>query len=143
MPTTHHDLAEELAIAIGLLVRRIRANAPPELREFSWTQKGVLSRLEREGPATAADLARAEAVKPQSMAVAIASLVELGLVERTPHPTDGRQMNIRLTSKGVMLRKRVKEAKETWLAQALSKLNKQEQATMLKAAELMKDIVQK
>lgn len=143
MPTTHHELAEELAIAIGLLVRRIRANAPPELREFSWTQKGVLSRLEREGAATAADLARAEAVKPQSMAVAIASLAELGLVERTPHPTDGRQMNIRLTSKGVMLRKRVKEAKETWLAQALSKLNKQEQATMLKAAELMKDIIQK
>ncbi len=56
---------EDLALAIGLLVRRIRADAPPELREFSWTQKAVLSRLERSGPVTAADLARAEGVKPQ------------------------------------------------------------------------------
>jgi hypothetical protein len=44
----------------------------PGLREFSWTQKAVLSRLEKDGPATAADLARAEGVKPQSMALILA-----------------------------------------------------------------------
>ena len=79
-------------MALGLLVRRIRADAPPELQEFSWTQKAVLSRLEKHGPATAADLARAEGVKPQSMGTALGLLEKKGLVERKAHPTDGRQI---------------------------------------------------
>ena len=85
---------EDFAMALGLLLRRIRADAPPELREFSWTQKAVLSRLEKDGPATAADLARAEGVKPQSMGTALGLLEKKGLVERKAHPTDGRQINI-------------------------------------------------
>ena len=63
---------EDFALALRLLVRRIRADAPPELREFSWTQKAVLSHLEKDGPATSADLARAEGVNPQSMSTALA-----------------------------------------------------------------------
>ena len=41
--------AEELKIALGLLVRRMRSEAPSESRELSWTQKSVLARLEKEG----------------------------------------------------------------------------------------------
>ncbi|HTV41238.1 MAG TPA: MarR family transcriptional regulator [Candidatus Sulfotelmatobacter sp.] len=129
---------EELVLAIGLLVRRIRADAPQELRDFSWTQKAVLSRLERDGPATTADLARAEGVKPQSMGTALASLEEMGLIERHAHPTDGRQMYIQLTARGVALRRSIKEAKHAWLSQALAKLNKEEQTTLFKAGELIK-----
>ena len=88
------------AMALGLLVRRIRADAPPELQEFSWTQKAVLSRLEKHGPATAADLAHAEGVKPQSMGTALGLLEKKGLVERKAHPTDGRQIRIKLTATG-------------------------------------------
>src|SRR5580693_2551779 len=99
VPKDNKAAVEDLALAIGLLVRRVRADAPPELREFSWTQKAVLSRLEKDGPATAADLARAEGVKPQSMGTAIALLEEMGLVERKAHPTDGRQINIKLTAR--------------------------------------------
>jgi DNA-binding MarR family transcriptional regulator len=83
---------EDFALALGLLVRRIRADTPPELQEFSWTQQEVLRRLEKHGPATAADLARAEGVKPQSMGTALGLLEKMGLVERKAHPTDGRQM---------------------------------------------------
>jgi DNA-binding MarR family transcriptional regulator len=78
--------------SFGLLVRRIRADTPPGLQEFSWTQKAVLSRLEKHGPATAADLARAEGVKPQSMGTALGLLEKMGLVERKAHPSDGRQI---------------------------------------------------
>ena len=129
---------EDLVLAISLLVRRIRADAPPELREFSWTQKAVLTRLERGGPATAADLARAEGVKPQSMGTALALLEEMGLIEREAHPTDGRQIYLKLTARGMALRKSVKEAKHTWLSQAMTKLNKEEQATLFRAGELIK-----
>jgi DNA-binding MarR family transcriptional regulator len=134
---------EEFALAIGLIVRRIRAKAPAELREFSWTQKSVLSRLEREGPATSAALARAEGVTPQSMGTAVAVLEEMGLVERKAHPKDGRQMVIKLTAKGISLREHTKAAKETWLAQALEKLDKQELAILFKASEIMKRMAER
>ena len=129
---------EEFALALRLLVRRIRADAPPELREFSWTQKAVLSRLEKDGPATSADLARAEGVKPQSMSTALALLEKMGLVERKAHPTDGRQINIKLTTKGIALRKNTKEATHGWLSQAIAKLDRQEQTTLFKAGQLIK-----
>lgn len=129
---------EDLVLAISALVRRIRADAPPEFRDFSWTQKAVLSRLERDGQATTADLARAEGVKPQSMGTAVALLEEMGLVERRAHPTDGRQMYIKLTTRGSALRKSIKEAKHAWLSQALAKLDKQEQTTLFKAAEIIR-----
>jgi DNA-binding MarR family transcriptional regulator len=133
--------AEDFIMAISMLVRRVRADAPPELRDFSWTQKAVLSRLEN-GPATSAELARAEGVKPQSMGVAIALLEEMDLVEKKPDPGDGRQMNVKLTAKGIALRKRVKEVKETWVAQAFAKLDKQQLAILFNATELIKRMLE-
>jgi DNA-binding MarR family transcriptional regulator len=129
---------EDFAMALGLLLRRIRADAPPELREFSLTQKAVLSRLEKDGPATAADLARAEGVKPQSMGTALALLEKMGLVERKAHPTDGRQINIKLTARGTTLRRNTREAAHAWLSQAIAKLDRQEQTMLFKAGKLIK-----
>jgi DNA-binding MarR family transcriptional regulator len=135
--------AEDFAMALGLLVRRIRADAPPELQEFSWTQKAVLSRLEKHGPATAADLARAEGVKPQSMGTALGLLEKKGLVERKAHPTDGRQINIKLTARGMTLRRNTKEAAHAWLSRAIAELARQEQITLFKAGELFKRMAEK
>ena len=133
---------EDFAMALGMLVRRIRAGAPKELQEFSWTQKAVLRRLEKHGPATAADLARAEGVKPQSMGTALAWLEKMGLVERKAHPTDGRQINIKLTARGITLRRNTKEATHAWLARAIAGLDRQEQTTLFKAGELIKRIAE-
>ena len=129
---------EDFALALRLIVRRIRADAPPELQEFSWTQKAVLSRLEKHGPATAADLARAEGVKPQSMGTALGLLEKMGLVERKAHPTDGRQINIKMTARGIALRRNTKEARNAWLSRAIAELDRQEQITLFKAGELFK-----
>ena len=100
-----------------------------------------MSRLDNDGPATTADLARAEGVKPQSMGATVAALEERGFVERTPHPTDGRQVNIALTAKGVALRKTATDAKRTWLAQAIAQLDKDEQHTLFAASGIMKRLV--
>src|ERR1700732_4697479 len=89
---------EDFAMALGLLVRRIRADTAREMQEFSWTHQAVPRRLKKHEPATAADLARAERVKPQSMGTALGLLEKMGLVERKAHPTDGRQINIKLTA---------------------------------------------
>ena len=127
--------AEDFAMALGL--------PPTELQEFSWTQQAVLSRLEKHGPATAADLARAERVKPQSMGTALGLLEKMGLVERKAHPADGRRINIKLTARGITLRRNSKEATYAWLAGAIAELGRQEQKTLFKAAELFKRMAEK
>ena len=125
--------------AIGLLVRRVRAAASHEL---SLTESAVMARLSKEGPATTAELARAESMKPQSMGATIAALEERELVERKPHPTDGRQMNVELTAKGAAVRKSVGDAKRTWLAQAISHLDEEERETLFRAGEIIKRLVE-
>lgn len=102
-----------------------------------------MAHLAKDGPATTADLARAEGMKPQSMGTTVAALEEMGMVERKPHPTDGRQVNIELTAKGIAVRNRAKDRKRTWLAQAIAQLDKQEQETLFAAGEIIKRVVEK
>jgi DNA-binding MarR family transcriptional regulator len=126
--------------AIGLLLRRVRAAAAAQ--ELSLTESAVMARLSRDGAATTADLARAESMKPQSMGATIAALEERGLVERKAHPTDGRQVNIELTPKGVAVRKSAVDAKRKWLAEAIVLLDEQERETLFRAGEIMKRLVE-
>jgi DNA-binding MarR family transcriptional regulator len=126
--------------AMGLLVRRARAAAASH--ELSLTESAVMGRLAKDGPATTADLARAEAMKPQSMGTTIAALEERGLVERSPHSTDGRQVNIALTAKGAAVRNSAKDAKRTWLAQAITQLEEHDRETLFKAGEIIKRLVE-
>ena len=66
MPRKNLDASiADLAHAIGLLMRHVRAASASH--ELSWTESAVMGRLAKDGPATTADLARAEAMKPQSM----------------------------------------------------------------------------
>jgi DNA-binding MarR family transcriptional regulator len=130
----------ELTQAIGMLVRRIRAEG--RSHDLSLTESAVMARLDREGPATTADLARAEGVKPQSMGATVAALVKSGMVARRPHATDGRQMMIALTAKGAAVRKSMKDAKHTWLAQAVVKLDKREQEQLFRAGEILKRLAE-
>jgi DNA-binding MarR family transcriptional regulator len=131
----------DLIQSIGLLVRRVRAASAAH--ELSLTEASVMGRLARDGPATTADLARAEGMKPQSMGTTIAALEEMGMVERKPHPTDGRQVNIGLTTKGAAVRKTAKDAKRTWLAQAIAVLDEQEREILFKAGEIIKRLAEK
>ncbi len=127
--------------AIGLLVRRVRAAAASH--ELSLTEAAVMARLSRDGPRTTAELARAEGMKPQSMGTTIASLEEMGIVERKPHPTDGRQVNLELTAKGAAIRKSAGDQKRTWLAQAIGQLDEHEQQTLFKAGGIIKRLAER
>lgn len=140
---THEELetaVNEFTQTIGLLVRRVRAAAASH--ELSLTESAVMARLAKDGPATTANLARAEGMKPQSMGATVAALEELGMVERRPHPTDGRQVNIELTVKGAEVRQRARDAKRTRLLQAVSRLDAREQETLFAAARIMKRLAE-
>jgi DNA-binding MarR family transcriptional regulator len=126
----------ELTLAIGQLLRRLRAESNPD--GLTWSQTVALSRLEAAGSMTTADLARAESVKPQSMGATLAELEREGLVERQPHPSDGRQVLFALTDEGVEARRKRSAAKQTWLLAAMAKLDPGEQQTLMSAAGLIK-----
>ena len=130
----------ELMQAIGLIVRRLRAVGATGL---SMTESSVLSRLARNGPATTAELARAESVRPQSMGATVAALEEQGLVERRPHPTDGRQMEIHLTEKGSVMRQSVKNAKVAYLARAIRELSEEERETLFLAGRIIGKVAER
>ena len=130
----------DLLQAVGLLVRRVRAAAASN--ELSLTESVVMARLAKDGPATTADLARAEGMKPQSMGTTIAALEVMGMVERKPHPTDGRQVNIALTARGAAVRATAKDAKRSWLVQAISQLDKHDQEALFASGEIIKRLVE-
>ena len=130
----------EFAQAVGKLVRCARAAATSN--ELSWTETAVLNRLAREGPTTTAELARAQGMRPQSMRTIVASLEGLGMVARRAHATDGRQVNLELTEKGKAEQRSSTEAKRNWLAQAVGKLNAEEQETLFATGKLMRRLVE-
>lgn len=130
----------DLSHSIGMLVRRARAVASTE--ELSWTETAVLRRLAVGGAATTAELARMQQMKPQSMRTVVASLEEMGMVERRAHATDGRQVNLELTAKGMTAQKRAGDAKQTWLAQAVSRLDAEERETLFEAGRILKKLVE-
>ena len=77
------------------------------------------------------------------MRTIIAALEQLGMVERKPHATDGRQVNIALTAKGAAVQKTAGDAKQTWLAQAIAQLDPEERETLFSAGRIIKRVVEK
>ena len=126
----------ELLSVTGQLTRRLRAVS--NTRELTWSQVAIMARLEEAGPSTTADLARAESVKPQSMGGTLAAMEEEGLVERQPHPTDGRQILYALTDEGREARRKVRLAKREWLLAAIAQLSPAEQKTLLAAVDIIR-----
>jgi DNA-binding MarR family transcriptional regulator len=126
----------ELTLAVGQLIRRLRSEASPS--ELNLSQLSALARLDRSGPMTTADLARADSMKPQSMGTILAGLERDGFVERKAHPTDGRQILFALTAAGVAERRRRGAAKRDWLMAAMSQLEPAEVRALMAAVPLIK-----
>jgi DNA-binding MarR family transcriptional regulator len=99
---SHRDEVQATAaavhLAISLFTRRARESRSGEL---SLPERTVLSRLDRNGPDTAASLARWEEISPQSMGATMAALESRGFVRRAPDPTDGRRVILTITEEGV------------------------------------------
>ncbi|MFE2268344.1 MarR family winged helix-turn-helix transcriptional regulator [Streptomyces lavendulae] len=135
-----HDIAEELQLAVGMLVRQVRASAAGGV---SLSQMSVLKRLDRGGSATAADLARAEKIRPQSVIATVNSLRAEGYVTRTPHPTDGRQLLVSLTDRGRALVRERHEAGHGRIAELISgRLTAEEQRLLAEAVPLLRRLAE-
>ena len=131
-------LAGATRIAVGRLGRRLRQEKAEH--ELSDAQFGVLALLHREGPRTLGELAEAERVRPPSMTRTVGCLVDDGLVERLPDPSDGRVTRIRATALGSELVLDVRRSRDAWLVARLRELDPAQRRLLQDAAALLREV---
>ena len=112
------QIAAELMATVSVLVRRTRQLRADD--ELTMPERTALSRLDRTGPTTSAELARQEQISPQSMGATFSALQARGLVERRPDPNDGRRVVLVVTDAGSQALKDKRNARTELLAKALT-----------------------
>ena len=134
-PTTDAALASRLRLSVMRLARRMRAERAAT--SLSLTQLAALATLERHGSLTPGELAAQERVQPPSMTRVVAALQDAGLVRRSPHPSDGRQVLLEVTPAAVALLREDRRRREAWLAQRLAELDDDDRQVLARAAQVL------
>lgn len=129
-------LVQDLRAVLSKLKRRLREQG--HAGDLTPSQTSVLLRLEKDGPATASALARAEGMRPQSIVPILAALEQAGLVAGAPDPDDGRQTILSLTRACRALVAKGRAAREDWMTRTIqARLSPQEQETLARAVALL------
>ena len=132
--------ATDVRVVFGRVKRRLKELA--ESDDLTLSQSSVLSRLDKDGPASASDLATVERVRPQSMAAILARLRSADLIERHPDPEDGRRQVVSLTTAG---RRRIqgdRRIRQEWMARAFQdRCTEAERQTIIKALALLDKVI--
>jgi DNA-binding MarR family transcriptional regulator len=139
-PPTRRDDAAELRATLGLLYRRLRQTR--EVGDLSLPESTALSRLDRQGPITAAELARLEQVSPQSIGATVQSLQDRRLIDRAPDPGDGRRMILSLTQAGRDSVYSKRTARTEQLTRALEELTADEQGQLIGAIPALRHLAE-
>lgn len=132
------QLATVMRDAITRLNRRVRQGRP--VGDLTIAQLSALTSLELAGALSPRELADVERVQPPTMTKIICKLEERGLVQRTPHPTDGRQVILSPTEQGRAVYARFERARDTWLARHFAELTPEERETLHRAAEILQKV---
>jgi DNA-binding MarR family transcriptional regulator len=138
--TVDTALASALRLSVVRLNRRLRGQRADT--SVTLTQLAALSTLKRHGALTPGELAAHEKVQPPSMTRVLAALEERGLIERRPHPTDGRQALVELTTAGRELLRSEVRMREAWLSRKLGELSAEERVVLRSASELIDRLVE-
>jgi DNA-binding MarR family transcriptional regulator len=122
--------------ASSLLQRRLRREASDGLTPG---RASILAHLARaDGPLTPSDLAAADGLQPQSVTRLLADLEARGWVTRRRDERDGRQARIELGAEGREVLARDAEARDRWLADAITlELSPAERALLRASADLL------
>jgi DNA-binding MarR family transcriptional regulator len=128
-------LAHDLRLAVMRFSRRLRNQRVDQ--SVTLTHLAALSTLQRHGRMSPGELAAHERVQPPSMTRVVVALEGKGLVTRSPHPTDGRQVVIELTEAAEELLAVEARAREAWLAGRLQELTAEERAVLREASAIM------
>jgi DNA-binding MarR family transcriptional regulator len=129
------QLAVALREAIARVNRRLRQTRP--VGDITVAQISALQSLDAAGALTPRELAEVERVAPPTLSRILARLEERGLVQRTPHPTDGRQVILAPSPAGRQMLGEYRRARDEWLARRLAGLAPADRDTVARAAEIL------
>jgi DNA-binding MarR family transcriptional regulator len=136
MPTaTQTALASTLRLSVMRLARRMRAQRAETMLTLS--QLAALATLDRHGALSPGELAAHEKISPPSMTRLLGVLESEGLVVRTAHPTDRRQVQLAVSPAGQELLREDRRRRDVWLAQRLQDLEPGELAVLQQAAGIL------
>ena len=135
---TADELARMLREAITRLNRRVRQARP--VGDLTFSQLSALTSLQLAGALTPRELADMERVQPPTMTKIVGKLEDRGLVARTPHPTDRRQVILAATEEGRAVYAQFERARNEWLARELSGLDADDRDTLARAAEILQKV---
>ncbi|MFF0860150.1 MarR family winged helix-turn-helix transcriptional regulator [Nonomuraea sp. NPDC003560] len=137
-------LAKELRISVGRLARRIRqlyTNASGD--DVSFTELAVLSRLDRDGPHTSAQLAHLERITAQAIGTVLGGLHQRGMVAREPDPADRRRVITAITGSGRAALVSREEVITARLAAAVDSLTPDERERLAAALPVLADLAER
>ena len=129
------DVARALLLCMGLLRRRLRQ--VPVADALTFPETAALGRLDRGGPAAAADLARQEQISPQSIGATLSEMEARGLVKRKPDPGDGRRILLSISATGRRELNRRRNARVEQIKKGLADFTESELAQLAVAAPLI------
>jgi DNA-binding MarR family transcriptional regulator len=143
MGTDLAGIAARLRLAVVRTSRRLRqdAAAAEGSGALSPTLTSALATVEHHGPLTPSELAERERISRPTATRILASLVDLGLVTRTPDPTDGRGFLVAPTAGGSALLKRMRGRKNAYLAKRMRGLDADEVETLERAAGILERLL--
>ncbi|MFI7602726.1 MarR family winged helix-turn-helix transcriptional regulator [Actinoplanes sp. NPDC049681] len=136
--TSAEQLAVGLREAITRLNRRVRQERP--VGDLTFSQLSALTSLQLAGALTPRELADVERVQPPTMTKIVGKLEDRGLVARTPHPTDRRQVILAATEQGRVVFAQFEKARNEWLAKQLAELTPDERDTLERAAQILQQV---
>jgi DNA-binding MarR family transcriptional regulator len=134
--------AEQLAISLRESITRLnrRLRQARAVGDLTFSQLSALTSLQLAGALTPRELADIERVQPPTMTKIVGKLEERGLVARTPHPTDRRQVILAATVQGRAVYAQFEKARNEWLAQLLAELAPDERDTLERAAQILQQV---
>jgi DNA-binding MarR family transcriptional regulator len=135
---TADELARTLREAIQRLNRRVRQTRA--VGDLTFSQLSALTSLQLAGALTPRELADVERVQPPTMTKIVGKLEDRGLVARTPHPTDGRQVILAPTEQGRAMYAQFEKVRNEWLAHQLDALSAEDRDVLVRAAQILQQV---
>jgi DNA-binding MarR family transcriptional regulator len=119
-----------------------KARAHPEAKELTFNQLRILFAIEY-GKDQVGKLAKSAKVAQPAMSKMVDHLINLDLARRDPHPTDRRQIKLRLTPKGAAMTRRVRLKAAEKYVDAIKELSASDRKKLVDGIEVIFDVIEK